>query len=52
MAYGDFKDLVRRTVWVKVFCDKLFAIPKNWKLDGNQNRVASMVYNLYLYLQS
>ena len=52
MAYGDFKDLVRRTVWVKVFCDKLFAILKNWKLDGYQNRVASMVYNLYLYLQS
>ena len=52
MAYGDFKDLVRRTVSDKVFHDKLFAIPKSWKLDGYQNRVASMVHNLYLYLQS
>ena len=33
MAYGDFKNLPRRTVWYKVLCDKVFNIAKNPKYD-------------------
>ena len=33
MAYGDFKDLNRRTVADKVLCDKAFNIAKNPKYD-------------------
>ena len=45
MAYGDFKDLIRRTVSDKVICDKAFNIAKNSKYDKWQGRLASMVYN-------
>ena len=34
MAYGDFKDLCRRTVSAKVLYDKVFDIAKNPKYDG------------------
>ena len=36
MAYGDFKDLTRRTASVKILCDKAFSIAKNLKDDGYQ----------------
>ena len=36
MAYGDFKDLKRRTAADKVLRDKAFNIPKNPKYDGYQ----------------
>ena len=29
MAYGDFKDLPRRTASDKIYCDKAFNIAKN-----------------------
>ena len=45
MAYGDFKDLKRRTVSDKVLRDKVFNIAKNPKYDGYQRGLASMVYN-------
>ena len=32
MAYGDFKDLNRKTAAGKVLCDKAFNIDKNPKL--------------------
>ena len=38
MAYGDFKDLNRRT-----FADKAFNIGKDPKYDGYQCGLASMV---------
>ena len=34
MAYGDFKDLNRRTAADKVILDEAFDIAKNRKLDG------------------
>ena len=44
MAYGDFKDLPRRTVADKALCDKAFNIAKNKTFYGYQHRIASMVY--------
>ena len=44
MAYGDFKDLKRRTYSDKVLRDKAFNIAKNPKYDGYQRGLASMVY--------
>ena len=44
MAYGDFKDLARRTASDKVLRDKVFNIAKNPKYDGYQRGLASMVY--------
>ena len=46
MAYGDFKDLTRRTASDKILCDKGFDIPKNFN-DGYQHGVTSMVYKLF-----
>ena len=43
MAYGDFKDLKRRTFSDKVLRDKAFNIAKNRKYDGYQRGLASMV---------
>ena len=48
MAYGDFKDLKRRTASDKILRDKAFNIAKNPKYDGYQRRLASMVYNFFL----
>ena len=47
MAYGDFKDLVRRTASDKVIRDKAFKIAKNPKYDGYQRGLASMVYKFF-----
>ena len=47
MAYGDFKDLARRTASDKVLRDKAFNIAKNPKYDGYQRRLASMVYKFF-----
>ena len=44
MAYGDFKDLARRTASDKVLRDKAFNIAKNPKYDGYQRGLATMVY--------
>ena len=34
MAYGDFKDLTKRTIADKILRDKAFKIAKNPKYDG------------------
>ena len=47
MAYGDFKDLKRRTASDKILRDKAFNIAKNPKYDGYQRRLASMVYKFF-----
>ena len=44
MAYGDFKDLNRKTAANKVLLDKAFNIAKNPKYDGYQRGLASVVY--------
>ena len=47
MAYGDFKDLSRRTASDKVLRNKTFNIAKNPKYDGYQRGIASMVYEFF-----
>ena len=47
MAYGDFKDLKRRTAADNVVRDKAFNIAKNPKYDGYQRGLASMVYKFF-----
>ena len=47
MAYGDLKDLARRTASNKFLRDKVFNIAKNPKYDGYQRRLASMVYKFF-----
>ena len=47
MAYGDFKDLKRRTFSDKVLRDKAFNIAKNPKYDGYQRGFRSMVYKFF-----
>ena len=47
MAYGDFKDIARRTVSDKVWRDKAFNIGKNPKFDGYQTGIASMIYKFF-----
>ena len=43
MAYGDFKDLAKRTASDKVLRDKAFNIAKKTKYDGYQRGLAFMV---------
>ena len=47
MAYGDFKDLKRRTYSVESLRDKAFNIVKNPNFDGFQRGLASMVYKVF-----
>ena len=47
MAYGDFKDLNRKTTADKVLHDKAFNIAKNPKNDGYQRGLASTVFNFF-----
>ena len=47
MAYGDFKDLTKRTTSDKILCDKAFNIAKNPKYDGYKRSLASMVYKFF-----
>ena len=47
MAYGDFKDLAKRTIADKVLRDKAFKIAKNPKYDGYQRVLASVVYKFF-----
>ena len=48
MAYGDFKDLAKRTIADKVLRDKAFKIASNQKYDGYHSGLASMVYNFLI----
>ena len=47
MAYGDFKDLTRRTALDKLLRDKAFNIAKNSKYDGYKRGLNSMVYKCF-----
>ena len=47
MAYGDFKDLPKRTAAHKVLRDKAFKISSDQKYDGYQRELASMVYKFF-----
>ena len=47
MAYGDFKDLKRRTAADNVLRDKAFSIAKNPKYDRYQRGLASMIYKFF-----
>ena len=47
MAYGNSKDLVKRTQSDKVLKDKAFKITSNPKYDGYQRGLASMVYKFF-----
>ena len=47
MAYGDFKDLKKRTAADKVLRDKAFNIAKNPIFDGYQRGLASMAYKFF-----
>ena len=48
MAYGDFKDLTRRTASDKILRDKAFDIAKNSKYDQYQRGFALMVYKILI----
>ena len=47
MAYGDFKDLAKRTGADKVLRDKAFNIAKDPEYDGYQRGLASMVHKFF-----
>ena len=47
MAYGDFKDLPKRTASDKVLRDKPFNIARYPKYDEYQTGLASMVYKFF-----
>ena len=47
MAYGNFKDLARRTASGKFFRNKAFNIAKNPKYVGYQRGLASMVHKFF-----
>ena len=47
MAYGDFKDLIRRTASDEMLRDEAFIIVKNLKCDGYQRGLTSMVYKCF-----
>ena len=47
MAFGDFKDLTRKTASYKILCDKEFNMAKNPKYDEYQHGLVSMVYKFF-----
>ena len=47
MAYGESKDLAKRTQSDKVLRDKAFKIASDPKYDGYQRGLASMVYKFF-----
>ena len=47
MAYGDFKDLAKRTAANKVLRDKAFNITKDPKYDGYKKGLTSMVCTFF-----
>ena len=47
MAYGDFKDLTRKTASDKILYDKAFNIAKNPKYDRYHCELASVVYKFF-----
>ena len=47
MAYGNFKDLARRTTSETVLREKTFSISKTPRYDEYQRGLASMLYNFF-----
>ena len=47
MAYGDFKELAKRTAADKVLRNKAFKIVSDQKYDEYQRGLASMVYKFF-----
>ena len=47
MAYGDSKDLAKRTASDKVLRNKAFNIASNTQYDGYQRGLASTVYKFF-----
>ena len=47
MAYGDFKDLAKRTAADKVLRDNVFKVASDEKYDGYQRGLASVVYKFF-----
>ena len=47
MAYGDCKDLAKRTAADKALRDKAFNIAKDPKYDGYQRGLASLIYKFF-----
>ena len=47
IAYGDFKDLKKRTFCDKILRNKAFNIARNPKYDGYQRGLASMIYKFF-----
>ena len=47
MAFGDIKDLTRRTASDKILRDKAFNIAKYPKDDSYQRGLASMAYKVF-----
>ena len=47
MAYGNFKDLAKRTAVDKILRDKAFNIAKDPKYGGYQRGLASMAYKFF-----
>ena len=47
MAYGDFKDLYRKTLADKVLSDKAFNLAKDPKYHGYKRVLASLVYKSF-----
>ena len=47
MAYGDFKNLTKRSAADKVLRDKAFKIVSDQNYDGYQRELASMVYKFF-----
>ena len=47
MAFGDIKDLTRRTASDKILRDKAFNIAKIPKHDSYQRGLASMAYKVF-----
>ena len=43
-AYSVSKNLVKRTISEKILKDRAYEITRNWKYDGYQRELASMVY--------
>ena len=46
-AYGDFKEIAKRTAADKVVRDKVFRIAIDQKYDGYQRRLTSMAYRFF-----
>ena len=47
MAYEDLKDLLRRKVVDKLFCETTFNVAKNPKYDGYHREPGSLVYTFF-----